>query len=103
MYKLITTIPEKDADRIREVLAVAGAGKIGNYTHCTFSVKGVGRFKPETGANPLIGEIGNIEAIVEEKIETTICEADLKRVIEALKAAHPYEEPIIDVYKLSDV
>lgn len=103
MYKLITTVPERDAEKIRQVLSDAGAGRIGNYTDCNFSVKGTGRFKAQKGANPTIGEVGQLEEVAEEKIETTVCEADLAKVISALKAAHPYEEPIIDIYKLEKI
>lgn len=81
----------------------AGAGKIGNYTHCTFSTKGIGRFRPEEGAHPAVGEIGKFEAVEEECIET-ICEREiLKQVIEAVKTVHPYEEAPFDIYPLEDI
>lgn len=100
MYKLILTVPEKNADELREAMANAGAGKIGNYTNCSFSTKGIGRSKPNKDADPHIGETGKLTEIEEEKIETTVCEGDLKAVIEAIKRVHPYEEPVIDVYSL---
>lgn len=70
LCKVITTVPEEKANEIREAMVKAGAGHIGNYSHCTFSVKGIGRFKPEEGANPAIGEVGKLEEVVEERIET---------------------------------
>lgn len=98
MYKIVVYVPQDHADEIREVMGNAGAGKLGNYQHCSFSVKGVGRFKPEAGANPTIGEIGKLEVVEEERIETICLEANLKEVLKAVRVAHPYEEPVIDVY-----
>ena len=72
----------------------------GNYTHCTFSVKGVGRFKPGEGAHPTTGVIGRLESVQEEKIEF-VCERVLaKKVLEEIRRVHPYEEVPFDVYPL---
>lgn len=76
----------------------AGAGKIGNYSFCTFSVKGTGRFKPEQGAIPHTGEVGKFETVTEERIETVCERMKLKGVLEAIKKAHPYEEIGWDIY-----
>lgn len=95
---IVTIVPETHADVVREAMGQAGAGEIGNYSHCSFSVKGMGRFKPGTGANPFLGEIGIPETVMEERIETSCHKDKLERVIEAIKKAHPYEEPIIDTY-----
>ena len=102
-YKIVVFAPEDRADALRIVMGDAGAGKIGNYTYCTFSTKGVGRSKPEEGAHPAIGEVGTIESIVEERIETVCTEENLERVLAAIKSTHPYEEPATDVYLLEDV
>lgn len=100
LVKIAVTVPETDADKLRQAIGNADAGKIGNYTHCSFSVKGIGRFKPEQGANPAIGEVGKLEEVVEERIEIT-CEQDkLADVISVIRDNHPYEEPAIDVYPL---
>lgn len=102
-YKLVIYAPLSDAKAIRQALGDAGAGKIGNYTHCTFSVRGVGRFRPEEGANPHIGEVGKLEEVEEERIET-VCSAEvLQEVLAAVRSAHPYEEPAIDVYPIEVV
>ena len=69
-YKLVVYVPESQADALREAIGNAGAGKIGNYSHCTFTLKGTGRFKPEEGANPTIGEVGKLEEVLEDRIET---------------------------------
>lgn len=100
MYKLVVTVPESHADLVREAIGRAGAGKLGNYSFCTFTTKGVGRFKPEEGANPTIGEVGKMEAVKEEKIECQCEEAVLDAVLVALRAAHPYEEIAYDLWKL---
>ena len=99
-YKLVVTVPESDADALREAIGKAGGGKIGNYSHCSFSVQGVGRFLPLEGANPAIGERGKPEQVVEERIEINCEDSNLKQIIEAIRSNHPYEEPVIDVYPL---
>lgn len=103
LYKLVIYAPLSHADAIREALGASGAGKIGNYSSCTFTVRGIGRFKPEEGANPHIGEVGKLEEVEEERIET-VCEAALlNTVLAAVRDAHPYEEPAIDVYPIEKV
>lgn len=99
-YKIVVYVPEDHADTLREAMGVAGAGKIGNYTHCTFTLKGTGRFKPEKGASPTVGEVGKLEEVSEDRIET-VCEEDkLQNVLKAIRAIHPYEEPATDVYPI---
>jgi hypothetical protein len=101
--KIVVFVPETHTDMVREAMGKAGAGKIGNYTYCTFSAKGVGRFKPEQGANPHIGEVGKFEEVVEERIETICPREKLQDVIEAIKKVHPYEEVALDVYPLENI
>ncbi len=99
-YKIVVYIPEEHAAKLREAMAGAGAGVIGNYTHCTFTIKGTGRFKPNEHANPTIGEANRIEEVSEDRIET-VCEADkLEGVLKAIRTNHPYEEPATDVYPI---
>ncbi len=101
--KIVVYVPEAGADKVRLALGKAGAGQIGNYSYCSFSSKGTGRFLPGLGANPHIGKVGEIEAVTEERIET-ICERDrLRVVVAAMKAAHPYEEVAYDIYSLEDL
>ena len=102
-YKLVVFVPVAHGDRVREAMGEAGAGVIGNYSHCSFTVRGIGRFRPEPGANPAIGEIGRLEAVEEERIETVCPAASLKAVLAAIRAAHPYEEPAMDVYPLEEI
>ena len=98
--KLIVYVPLSHADKVREAIAQAGGGRLGKYTHCTFSTKGVGRCKPEAGANPHIGKIGTLESVEEERIEVTCVANIINVVIAAIKKVHPYEEIPIDVYNL---
>ena len=102
-YKLVVYVPAGHAEAVRQAMGEAGAGRIGNYAHCTFTLEGTGRFRPEAGANPAVGEIGRLEAVAEHRIET-VCDAErLKAVLAAVRAAHPYEEPAIDVYPIEVV
>lgn len=99
-YKIVVYVPEENAEALRKSIGDAGAGIIGNYTHCTFSIKGTGRFIPGPGSNPTIGEVGKLEETAEDRIET-VCEEDkLKAVLKAIKDTHPYEEPATDVYPI---
>jgi hypothetical protein len=99
-YKIVVYVPEAQADELRKAIGDAGAGIIGTYSHCTFSIKGTSRFIPGEGSNPTVGEIGKMEESVEDRIET-VCEEDkLKAVLKAIKDVHPYEEPATDVYPI---
>lgn len=98
--KIVVFVPDTHAEAVREALNLAGAGKLGNYDFCSFSVKGVGRFRALEGADPFVGKIGEVEEVREERIEV-LCEANkLDEVLKAVREAHPYEEPAIDVYPL---
>ena len=100
IVKIVTYVPETHADIVREAIGNAGGGHIGNYTHCTFSVKGVGRFKPGAGAHPAIGAIGGLESVQEGKIEFVCKRMLAKKVLEEIRRVHPYEEVPFDVYPL---
>lgn len=100
IVKIVVFVPEANADAVRNAMGQAGAGKIGNYTFCTFSSKGVGRFKPEKDANPTFGEVGTLESAQEEKIEAVCKREQLKKIINAIKKVHPYEKFVLDVYPL---
>src|SRR5687768_10054583 len=98
--KIITTVPPQHADSIREALGKAGAGQIGEYSFCSTSILSKGRFKPSEQAKPFIGKANKLE-VVEEEIIEVICErAQARQVVQALRAAHPYEEPVVDIIPL---
>ena len=95
--KISVNTPFTSCDKVRKAMGDAGAGKVSGYTHCSFSIKGIGRSIPGSETNPFIGTEGEYENIEEEKIES-FCEAsDLKRVVSAIKEVHPYEEPVVTV------
>jgi hypothetical protein len=102
-YKVVVTVPENEADKLREAIGSAGGGKVGNYIHCSFSVKGIGRFKPIDGAKPTIGNVGQLEEVAEERIEITCDSESVKAVVDAIRETHSYEEPAIDVYELREL
>ena len=101
--KIVVFVPETHTNVVRDAMDKAGAGHIGNYTFCTFSAKGIGRFKPEQGATPHIGTVGTPEEVVEERIETVCPREKLQTVISAIKKVHPYEEVALDVYPLENI
>jgi len=100
LCKIVVYVPEKFSDKIRKVLAQNGAGHIGNYDYCSFSIKGIGRFRPLEGTKPTIGEKNRIEEVEEERIETIVPEDKIKKLVKEIIKAHPYEEPAIDIYHL---
>jgi len=98
--KLVIFVPKTHANIVREAMGKAGAGLIGDYKHCSFSVKGMGRYVPLPTAHPTIGKIGQLTEVKEERIETVCCRKDLDKIIKAIKKVHPYEEVAFDVYPL---
>jgi len=100
VYKIVVFVPEAAADKIRKAMGKAGAGKIGNYSYCSYSTKGIGRFMPLEGSEPSKGKIGEIEKVAEERIETVCDKEKLDGVINAIKITHPYEEAPIDLYEV---
>lgn len=97
IQKLQIFVPTSYVDRLKTALAEAGAGKIGDYDHCFFSVKGTGEFRALENADPFVGNKGEIHQEEEIKIEC-VFESPLKsKVIEAIKSHHPYETPAFDI------
>ena len=100
--KIIVTIPLENVEEVRNAICEAGAGVIGNYTHCSMSTKCVGTFKPTDEASPYIGEKNNLDFVDEEKLEVVCDVKKVKEVILMLRKVHPYEEPAIDIIPLID-
>jgi dinuclear metal center YbgI/SA1388 family protein len=99
-YKLIVFVPTDAADRLADAIFAAGAGHIGNYSHCGWSVEGTGTFLPLEGAKPAIGKKGRLEEVREVRLEAIVHGDKLTRVIEAMRKAHPYETPAFDVLRI---
>lgn len=102
LKKLVVFVPEENADELRDALGRAGAGAIGNYSFCSFSANGTGRFLPGENTNPHIGQQGKLEAVNEVRIETIYPENIEKKLLNAMIKAHPYEEVAYDIYPLEN-
>ena len=98
--KLVVFVPREALDKVRGALFAAGAGRIGEYEHCSWYAAGTGTFLAGGGASPTIGERGKEQRVSELRLETVFPEELQEEVIAALRDAHPYEEPAYDVYAL---
>ena len=102
LMKMMVFVPVENAGKVREAIFEAGAGKIGNYSECSFSVTGTMTFRPGEGTTPYLGEVGKREISPEEKIEA-IFPAYLKdKVVAAMTEVHPYEEDAYDIIALNN-
>ena len=100
MYKLCFYVPESHLEQVKAAVFAAGAGRIGDYDSCCWQVQGQGQFRPLAGSDPFLGRRGEVEQVVEYRVEL-VCEAGrIKAAVEAMLAAHPYEEPAWDVMAL---
>jgi dinuclear metal center YbgI/SA1388 family protein len=100
LYKLVVFVPYEQHQRVLDAMFASGAGWIGNYSHCSFNVRGQGTFLPREGAQPFIGQPGKMEIAEEVRVETIVPESAKNRVIQSMLKAHPYEEVAYDVYQL---
>lgn len=100
IVKIVVFVPKTHTDIVRQAIGDAGAGKIGNYSHCSYSIDGIGRYKPLEGAKPHIGEVGKFEEVEEERIECVCERSKAREVIKAIRKVHPYEEVALDIYPL---
>jgi dinuclear metal center YbgI/SA1388 family protein len=99
--KWVIFVPGADAEAVRAAVFAAGAGHIGNYSCCSWSVAGTGQFLPLDGATPAVGAVGSIEHVAEDRVEMVAPSRLRAEVLAALRAAHPYEEPAFDVVTLA--
>jgi dinuclear metal center YbgI/SA1388 family protein len=93
-------VPADDADAVRAGVFAAGAGEIGDYSRCSWSIAGTGRFLPGDAASPAIGQVGAVEEVIEDRVEVIAPAASRAKVLSALRAAHPYEEPAFDIFAM---
>ena len=101
--KLVTFVPETHVEQVRDALWNAGAGVIGNYRQCSFNLRGTGTFFGTDGSNPAIGQSGKLESVEEVRVEVVCAAKLLDKALVALRAAHPYEEPAVDVFSVKAV
>ncbi|HJU52337.1 MAG TPA: Nif3-like dinuclear metal center hexameric protein [Acidimicrobiia bacterium] len=99
--KLVTFIPPEHLDRVVAALVAVGAGRIGNYTACSFRSEGLGTFLPEPGAAPAVGAVGELSQVAEVRLEMRVGSGERDSAVAALLRAHPYEEPAFDIYETS--
>ncbi len=100
--KITTYVPEDHLHSIRDALGKAGAGVIGEYDQCSFSVQGEGTFRGSEHSNPFIGNAGVFEKAAEIRLEMLLPERAKWSVVKALYAAHPYDEPAYELYILDE-
>lgn len=98
-FKLVTFVPDDHLADVRRALASAGAGVIGNYVECSFSLAGMGTYQPQKGAKPLTGEVGKLEEAEEQRLEMRVPEHLVGEVLNALRHAHPYDEVAYDMFR----
>ena len=100
LCKLVTFVPHEHINQVREALSEAGAGKIGNYSDCSFSTAGTGTFKANDHANPFVGGKNQLHHEAESRLELIFPQYLNRKMVAALKNSHPYEEVAYDIYPL---
>jgi dinuclear metal center YbgI/SA1388 family protein len=100
-YKLVTFVPQESLEKVSGALFAAGAGRIGNYSSCSFRSPGTGTFFGEDGTNPAVGQSGRLETAAEVRLETVVPINKIESVIRALRESHPYEEPAFDLNQVA--
>jgi hypothetical protein len=98
--KLVVFVPPAEADKVADAMFAAGAGRIGEYTKCSYRLSGTGTFLGGDASNPSVGQRGRYETVDEVRLETILPDACVPAVIAAMRNAHSYEEPAFDVYPL---
>ena len=98
--KLVVMVPHDYLEVVRDAMFSHGAGIIGNYTHCSTSMRGIGTFMPNDYAHPFVGEQNKMEYTEEDRLEAICDVSKVKEVLKAVKEVHPYEEAGIDLIPL---
>ncbi len=100
MVKLVWFVPEEALDATRDAVFGAGGGVIGEYERCSWYTAGTGTFLAREGATPSVGGVGKEERVAEVRVEVVVPDESLAAAVDALRAAHPYEEVAFDLYPL---
>jgi len=98
--KWVIYVPRENSEAVQAAVFQAGAGHIGDYSHCSWSVSGIGQFLPHDGANPAVGSVGTVERVAEDRFEVVAPARARAAVLAAMRAAHPYEEPAFDIFAM---
>lgn len=99
-YILIFYVPDSHLEEVKQAVFSAGGGQLGNYQNCCWQVLGQGQFQPLPGATPFIGEQNQLEQVAEWRVELLVSDTVLPDVMQALRQAHPYEEPAYAVLQM---
>lgn len=102
MYQLVFYVPKDHCEAVKEAVFAAGAGRFEGYDRCAWQTEGTGQFRPLEGSAPYVGSLGELERVPEYKVEMVCEEGVLESVLEALKAAHPYEEPAFAYFRINE-
>jgi hypothetical protein len=102
MHKLVFFVPETHLEDVKKAVFAAGGGRMGNYDSCAWQTLGQGQFRPLAGSHPHLGELDQLTRVAEYRVEMVCADDCVTAVIKALRAAHPYEEPAYDVWRLAD-
>lgn len=103
MYQIVVYVPESHLEQVKTALFKAGAGRVGDYDCCAWQCEGKGQFRPLKGSRPFLGKEGEVESVLEYRVEL-VCEDELmKQAVSSMLQAHPYEEPAYSVWPLSEV
>ncbi|WP_409228571.1 Nif3-like dinuclear metal center hexameric protein [Gudongella sp. SC589] len=100
LVKVAVYVPKTHEKNILDALSASGAGHMGEYSDCSFSVDGTGRFRPLEGSNPYLGITDVLESVTESRIETIVNREYLQNTLDLIQKEHPYEEVALDVYPL---
>ena len=100
--KLVVLVPDGAVEQVLDAVTAAGAGRIGEYERCAWTTTGTGTFRPLPGAHPAVGAVGRVEHVAEHRLEVVLPRELRRSVLQALRSAHPYEEPAYDLLQLVD-
>jgi len=101
-YKLVWFVPREALESTRDAVFGAGAGRIGDYERCSWYTAGTGTFLAGEGTDPSVGRVGREERVSELRVETVVPAERARAVVDALIAAHPYEEVAFELYPLAE-
>ncbi len=102
MYQLVFYVPKDHCERVKEAVFAAGGGRYEGYDQCAWQTEGVGQFRPLNGSNPYLGNIGELERVVEVRVELVCEDRALEPVLAALDTAHPYERPAFSYFRINE-
>lgn len=100
--KLVVFVPAQALENVREALFAAGAGRIGDYERCAWYTAGTGTFLAGEDAQPTVGEVGREQRVTDYRLEIVYPSELEAEIVQALRDAHPYEEPAFDLYQLRE-